>query len=142
MHLKSIDLKGFKALLILFALLLSGCGSDAQINFYDKSLKSKKLNCLNFNSSSKGELEEYLKTLYKFDNSCKNTLSISYKSDIVCKSSYNAPIKATSNFPNSYLTLEVKRGFKLLYSYYIDLNHKPTKSDVKEAFSRLKDDIL
>jgi len=143
MHLKSIDQIEFKLLLLTFiALLLSGCKSDAQVNFYDKSLKENKLKCLSFIPQNNTPLEQKLKSLYKFDNNCPNRLELSYKSGIVCNSSFNAAQKTTTNFPNSYLKLEVKKGFNLAYSYYIDLTDKPTTSDIKDAFSRLKEDIL
>lgn len=143
MHLKSIAQIEFKFIFSIFiALILSGCKNDAQVNFYDKSLKTDKLKCLSFTPQNNTKLEQKLKELYKFNNNCPNRLELSYKSGIVCNSSFNAPQKATTNFPNSYLKLEVKKGFNLAYSYYIDLNNKPTVSDIEEAFSRLKDDIL
>lgn len=143
MRLKSIDQIEYRVLfLLLLTLFISGCGKKAQVNFYDKSLKENKLKCLSFMPQNSTKLEQKLKTLYKFNNNCPNRLELSYKSGIVCNSSYNAPQKATTNFPNAYLKLEVKNGFKLQYSYYIDLTSKPTTSDIEEAFSRLKSDIL
>ena len=143
MLLKSIDHSGFKLLSLAFiALILSSCKNDAQVNFYDKSLKNSKLKCLSFNPQNNTTLEQKLKELYKFDNNCPNRLELSYKSGIVCNSSFNAAQKTTTNFPNSYLKLEVKKGFNLAYSYYIDLTQKPTLTDIEDAFNRLKDDIL
>jgi hypothetical protein len=144
MLLKSIVQREFKFLLFVFLTIfsLNGCKSDAQVNFYDKSLKNNKLNCLSFTPQNNTKLEQKLKSLYKFDPNCPNRLELSYKSNIVCNSSYNAPQKATSTFPNAYLKLEVKKGFNLEYSYYIDLTSKPTTSDIEDAFNRLKKDIL
>ncbi len=142
MHLKSIDQIGFKTLIITTLIIFTSCSKKEQVTFYDKSLKSKKLTCLSFNPIKSGKLEKKLSSLYKFDKNCKNILNLSYKSQIVCNSPYNAPQKTTTNFPNAYLNLEVKRGFNLLYSYYIDLTRKPSASDVEDAFNRLKEDIL
>ncbi len=139
MHLKSIVQIVFSFLFLLF---VGGCGRDAEINFYDKSLKKHPLHCLQFLPKKHSNLEQSLATLYHFQNDCKNSLELSYKSDIVCTSPYNAALKNTSNFPNAYIKLEVRNGMKLLYSYYRDLSHKPTVDDLKEAFERLKDDIL
>ncbi len=139
MHLKSI-VQIVSSL--LFAALLSGCGREAEVNFYDKSLKEQSLECLQFNPKNNSNLEQNLEKLYHFNNRCKYNLELSYKSDIVCTSPYNAALKNTTNFPNAYIKLEVRNGMRLLYSYYKDLSHKPTVDDLKEAFERLKDDIL
>jgi len=68
-------------------------------------------------------------------------LQVEHKNGIICNSSYNAPQKALSNFPNSYLKLELHKGLLLLYSYYIDLDHKPDDSDISEAMDRLKREL-
>ncbi len=124
------------------AFLLSGCSDNAQINYYDKSLKTKKLKCISYSPESNNTLDLELSKLYKFNKNCPNRLSLSYKSDIVCHSPYNVASKVNSNFPSAYITLEVRTGFKLRYSYYKDLTGKATISDLKDAFNRLKDDIL
>jgi hypothetical protein len=143
MLLKSIDQIEYKLLLAaLVTLIIAGCGSDAQVNYYDKSLKKSKLKCLSFNPQNNTNLEKYLSGIYKFNSSCKSRLELSYRSKIVCNSSYNAPQKATSSFPNAYIKLEVLKGFNLQYSYYLDLTSKPTTKDIKKAFSRLQSDIL
>ena len=124
------------------AFLLSGCSDNAQINYYDKSLKTKKLKCISYSPESNNTLDLELSKLYKFNKNCPNRLSLSYKSDIVCHSPYNVASKVNSNFPSAYITLEVRNGFKLRYSYYRDLTGKATISDLKDAFNRLKEDIL
>ena len=128
----------------LFALILliSGCSDDAQINYYDKSLKSQKLKCISYTPESNNTLDLELTKLYKFNKNCLNRLSLSYKSGIVCHSPYNVARKVNSNFPSAYITLEVRTGFKLRYSYYKDLTGKATINDLKDAFKRLKEDIL
>jgi uncharacterized lipoprotein NlpE involved in copper resistance len=139
-HLKSIVQSVFSAIII--ALLLTACENRAEVNFYDKNLHKTHLKCLKFHPAKEGVLEKELKQLYRFDDSCNNTLELSYKSGIVCNSRFNVAQKSTSSFPTAYLKLEVRNGFKLLYSYYIDLNEKPNKEELKEAFERLKEDIL
>ncbi len=141
MHLKSIDQRGY-SLLLFITLFFTACSKKEQVTFYDKSLKTKKLDCLSFEPTKNSKLEKKLKSLYKFNKSCKNRLTLSYKSKIVCNSPYNAPQKATTNFPSAYINLEVKRGFSMLYSYYIDLTHKPKVEDIEYGFNRLKSDIL
>ncbi len=140
MHLKS-TVQTVSSIAIA-VVLFTACSKKAEVNFYDKSLKKHPLHCLQFTPNQYTELERSLEKLYHFQKKCKNTLELSFKSNIICKSPYNAAMKSTSNFPNAYLKLEVRNGFKLLYSYYIDLLHKPTKEDLKEGFERLKDDIL
>ena len=139
MHLKSIVQNAFN---LFFLLALTGCDNKAEINFYDKNLKQHHLKCLQFNPKNNGKLEQSLINLYPFDPKCKNILELSYKSDIVCKSPYNTSIKNTSAYPNAYIELEVRDGFKLLYSYYKDLYNKPDIDDLKDGFDKLKDDIL
>ncbi|NPA28165.1 MAG: hypothetical protein GXN91_03855 [Epsilonproteobacteria bacterium] len=131
MRLKSIALIGF-------SLFFIGCDKKEPIVTYDKNAS---ISCLSFFPKEK-ELEKELLSLYNFDKGCKYRLNLEYKSDIVCNSGYNAATKTFSNFPSAFIKLEVKDGFRVIYSYYKDLNSKPTKSDLKEAFSRLQKDIL
>jgi len=140
MHLKMSVQSVFS---LLFALvLLNSCSNNAQRTFYDKTLKTNKLTCLSFAKKDNSNLEKELEKLYKFDKNCPYTLQISYSSDIVCHSTYNVPQKVNSSFPSAFLTLEVRKGFNIEYSYYIDLTSNPTTSDLKDAFETLKSDIL
>ena len=140
MHLKSNAQSVFS---ICFTLFFSACNdSSAFVNFYDKSLKDKRLKCISYIPASNKDLDLELLKLYKFSKKCPYTLELSYKNNIVCNSPYNVPQKVNSNFPSAYIKLEVRKGFKLEYSYYKDLTHKTNLSDLKEAFERLKDDIL
>jgi len=126
---------------IVYSVLLSSCDKDAQVTFYDKSLKNNKITCLSFIPKD-NPLDKELTKLYNFNQNCPYRLELSYKSNIVCNSPYNAPQKAITEFPNAFITLEVKKGFSLEYSYYKDLTHKPTIDDLKDGFERLKKDIL
>ena len=130
----------FNLLALLF--ILSGCSDNAQINYYDKSLKNKHLECISYIPESNNTLDLELAKLYKFNKNCQNRLNLSYKSGIVCHSPYNVVRKVNSNFPSAYITLEVRTEFKLRYSYYKDLTGKATISDLKDAFNKLKEDIL
>jgi hypothetical protein len=82
-----------------------------------------------------------LKQLYSFKKNCNYSLTLSQKSAIVCNSSFNADKKALTKFPTSYLNLTLKKGDKLLYSYYIDLSDDVEESDIKRGFKRLKEDV-
>jgi len=137
MLLKSIDRNGYKIFLIII-FFFSGCKDNAYIN---NRLKNK-IDCLSYIPTSKNSLDLELLKLYEFKNSCPYKLSLDYKSSIVCNSSFNAPTKATTAFPNSFIRLEVKKGFNVVYSYYKDLTDKPDLGDLEDAFNRLKSDIL
>lgn len=128
--------------LFIVSIILSACNDGSQVNYYDKSLKNKKLTCISYTPESNSTLDLELSKLYKFSKNCPNKLTLSYKSDIVCHSPYNVSSKVNSNFPSAFITLEVRKGFKIRYSYYKDLTGKATISNLKDAFNRLKDDIL
>ncbi len=83
-----------------------------------------------------------LRSLYTFDESCPYNLTISYKKDIVCNSSYNSLAKSTGKFPKSFLKFELRNGFDMTYSYYIDLFDNVESVDIEAGFNRLKHDIL
>jgi len=134
MHLKSIVQIAFSTL------FFTACDDGAYVNFYDKN--HTKIDCLNYIPSNKNELDNKLSKLYNFDKKCKYKLNLEYTAGIVCNSSFNAPKKTTTNFPNSYIRLEVKDGFKTYYSYYKDLTSSPDIDDLENAFDRLKEDLL
>ncbi len=138
MHLKIFVQTVFS---ILFIAILSSC-NKAEITYYNKKLKSNKIACLSYSPKSRVLLDNSLESMYSFKSNCRYKLELSYKSDIVCNSPYNYSQKTTTNFPSAYLNLEVKKGFNLEYSYYIDLTQKPTVNDLKKAFDRLRVDIL
>ena len=87
-------------------------------------------------------LEQTLNNLYTFTPDCDYRLEVSKKGGIVCNSNQNAAKKTLSNFPSTYLRMDVTKANKPLYSYYIDLLESVSENDVKSAFSRLKKDIL
>ena len=87
-------------------------------------------------------LEETLHHLYKFTSDCEYRLEVSKKGGIVCNSNQNAAKKTLSNFPSTYLRMDISRDDGAVYSYYINLLNNVSEDDVKSAFSRIKKDIL
>jgi len=130
------------SMLLSFLFLLSGCGDNSIVTVYDKSIKDKKIDCLRLSVSPIDKnISSYIKKYYNFSDMCPYSLNISYKSSIVCNSPYNASQKNLSSFPNSYLNMEIRKGMSLEYSYYIDLQHKPTADDVQKGWQRITKDL-
>jgi len=123
--------------------LLTACNDDkAMVTCYDSAVKTHPITCLGLQIVPEDQqMREVLLRLYPFGKGCAQRLSVSYKSGIVCNSAYNAPQKALSNFPNSYLNMEIRKGMTLQYSYYIDLDHKPTSDDIERGFSRMQKEL-
>ena len=80
--------------------------------------------------------------MYSFKEECEFELQVSKKSGIVCNSNQNVSKKALSNFPTGFIRMDIYKKNKPLYSYYKDLNRDISENDVKNAFQRLKHDIL
>lgn len=85
-------------------------------------------------------LESVLTKLYLFDDTCSMKLNVSTKSGITCNSNQNTQKKALTNFPSSYLKMQIEDK-RVLYSYYIDLDHDVACKDIEDAFSRIREDI-
>ncbi len=83
-----------------------------------------------------------MQSLYAFNTYCDLKLIMKYKKDIVCNSPYNPNMKNVSQFPKSFLHFELRKGFKVLYSYYIDLYSNVDEEDIESAFSILKKDLI
>ena len=127
---------------IIVSVLQTGCGDKAQRHLYDKSYKSGSVSCMRLQVTPYDKkMESILRQYYNFSTKCPYVLQVEHKNGIICNSSYNAPQKALTNFPNSYLKLELHKGLSLLYSYYIDLDHKPDESDISEGMDRLERDL-
>jgi len=119
---------------------LSGCSDNAITKLYDKNFSNP--TCLRVVVFPPDKMiEDKLNELYKFDNKCEYKLMVSKKGGITCNSTHNVSEKTISEFPSGYLKMDVTKGVKKLYSYYIDLTDTPTKSDVESAFSRVKKDL-
>ena len=86
-------------------------------------------------------ITETMRGLYDFDDKCSLKLEISYKEGIRCNSNQNADRKALSDFPKSYLRMELRTGLKLQYSYYIDLSESVDTLALKNGFKRIKKDL-
>jgi len=130
------------SMLLPFLVLLVGCNDNSIVTVYDKSIKNDKIECLRLSITPMDKnISSYIKKYYKFSDVCPYSLNISYKSSIVCNSPYNASQKNLSSFPNSYLNMEIRKGMSLEYSYYIDLQHKPTADDVQKGWERIVKDL-
>jgi len=129
--------------LILLLLLLNSCEEKRKPVINKTSKLTIPLQCLKLNPlENNKKFIAVLNNLYKFKDDCNHQLTINYKKDIVCNSGYNASGKSLGKFPRSYLKLEVRNGFEVEYSYYIDLNDNVDDDDIKEGFMILKRDIL
>ena len=121
-------------------IFLSGCSDNAMTKLYDKNFSNP--SCLRLIVFPPDEMiESSMNELYSFDKECEYKLQVSKKAGITCNSTHNAADKTISNFPSGYLKMDVTKGSKIVYSYYIDLINTPTKSDVKSAFVRVKKDL-
>ncbi len=130
------------SLTLIALLLLTACDDKAMVNIYHKKITKTPVACMKLRVSPEDStIAKTLMERYRFDNNCDLTLEVSYKSGIVCNSSYNAAQKTLGTFPSSYLKMELRRGMALQYSYYIDLTSKPTEGDVNSGFDRLEKDI-
>jgi len=130
------------SIIVLVLLMLTGCTQKAERTFYDKQITKQPIECMKLAVTPPDkQMEQTMRKFYHFTESCPYTLTLSYKSGIVCNSHYNAQTKALGKMPNSYMNLELRRGFKLLYSYYIDLDHVPDEGDMETGFAQMKQDL-
>ena len=131
-----------KIVILLSLVLLLGCTQRREyINIYDQSVNSTLLPCLGLDLMSADSLRKEITPLYHFKKDCEYKISLESRGGIVCNSSFNSSLKTSSNFPNSYLRLELKKGMKLLFSYYADLTSPPDSSDIKRAFEVLREKV-
>jgi len=132
-----------KTILLITLLLLTACEEKRKPVISVDINVQLPLTCLKLNPlESEESFEATLKKGYTFKAHCPHQLTLSYKKDIVCNSGYNASGQSLGKFPRSFLKLEVRKGFKVEYSYYIDLLDNVERDDVEEGFARLKKDIL
>ena len=131
-------------ILLIATLLFSSCQEEEKKPIVHKnSNRVTPLSCLKLDEfKEKNSLNTHLKTLYKFNPNCDYTLTLSYKKDIVCNSSYNIDMKSTGKFPKSFIKLKVRKGLDTLYSYYLDLYSNIEPDDIDKGFNRLKSDLL
>ena len=130
-----------KYLLVLVAIFFQACSDDASVNIFNKNITKTKLECMRLVVFPPNEMiESTLKSLYNFDSTCKTKLDVSFKSGITCNSSHNSDKKALSDFPSSYLKMQIMNP-NLAYSYYLDLTHDVEPKDVQNAFKRIEKDL-
>lgn len=130
-------------LLLTSAFILSGCSDNAIVNTFDKDISKNKISCLRLVVFPPDETtESVLRELYDFHLDCEYRLEVSKKGGIVCNSNQNAAKKTLSNFPSTYLRMDVSKNGRMLYGYYIDLLDAVCEDDIKRAFLRVKKDIL
>jgi len=123
--------------------MFSGCSDSAIVKIFDKNISKNRVSCMRLVVFPHDELlEQTLNGLYEFTSDCEYRLEVSKKGGIVCNSNQNAPKKTFSNFPSTYLRMDISKGDKRVYSYYIDLLDSVTEDDIESAFSRMKKDIL
>lgn len=128
---------------LLPILFFQGCSDNATVNIFDEKIAQSKIECMRLVVFPPDEeVQKTLNGLYSFDDSCSIKLEVSLKSGIVCNSNQNSDKKALSNFPTSYLRMQISKSGKLFYSYYIDLTHGVTQRDAKIAFERVKKDLI
>ena len=114
----------------------------AYINLYDTQLKAQKIPCLNLSIyPSDPTLENALKKQYDFRLDCPWKLVVKTKENIHCNSNQNSDKKALTAFPNSFLRMEIRKGFSLKYSYYIDLTKPADSDDILDGFYKISDDL-
>ncbi|MFK5880974.1 MAG: hypothetical protein QM482_02065 [Sulfurospirillum sp.] len=135
-------MKLFHLTFTLFFLFI-GCNDRSVSTLYDKSYKSKTIPCLQLSIFPKNvKMQKTLEKSYPFKQKCEYLLLVSYKANIVCNSNQNAAKKTLSNFPNSYLRMEVNKDMNdLIFSYYKDLNDNVQESDLKNAFKSVKKNL-
>jgi hypothetical protein len=122
--------------------LLVGCDNNAIVNNSNKTFMQTPITCMRLQVFPEDKtITQTLMKRYNFKNDCNLTLDVTFKSGIKCNSTHNVIQKNLSNFPTSYLKMEFKRGFNILYSYYIDLNDAPDRDDVNDGFDRLEKDL-
>jgi hypothetical protein len=129
-------------MVLVMLFIVNGCGDRSVVIIYDRNSTGKSLPCLRLNFFPPDpENERIMNRFYAFSEDCPYTLEVSTKSGIHCNSTTNVPDKTTSNFPTAYLRLEVRRGMKLIYSYYIDLTDTPGPKELQKGFERLQQDL-
>ena len=123
-------------------LLLTACDEKPIVTVYKKEIVTAPPTCLKLQvQSSNKQIINILEEMYDFNSSCSYRLDVNYKEGIHCNSTNNACSSALGNFPHSYLNMEIRKGFSLYYSYYIDLKEEVSDSDLEKGMERIKDDL-
>jgi len=130
-----------KSLIIaILAIISVGCGDDGSIVVIkDDNITHNTPPCLSLEiyPYSTG-FEKVVKKSVSIEKNCRYRMQISTAESIHCNSSFNAPLKSTSNFPNAYLRIELRRGMDILATYYKDFTSPPDEDDLKKALQKLR----
>jgi len=130
-------------ILVTLLTFFYGCSDNAQVNIFDKKLAKTKVECMKLLVFPPDlEVQTTLEKLYSFDESCSVKLEVSLKRGIVCNSNQNSDKKILSNFPTSYLRMQISKNKTLFYSYYIDLKDAVSAKDIESAFKRIQKDLI
>ena len=143
LNMKVLSMKKYSTLLLLAILpLLQGCEDKAMVTFYDRQLKSHPPTCLALSDFSLDPaMKRSLESIYHFTQNCPWRLTIETKKNIHCNSNQNSQRKALTAFPNSYLRMDIRRGMRSVYSYYLDLPKAADSGDAARGFLRICDDL-
>jgi len=130
-------------LLFITLILISACENKAKAVITKSSISKEPIVCMKLNNfNAENELIIHLKKIYNFNNKCSYSLTLKFKKDIICNSTQNISTKSLGKMPKSFIQLEIKKGFKTIYKYYLDLYHNANINDLDEGFLILKKDIL
>jgi len=127
-------------ILTLVIIFFSAC-NDGEVFVQDKEILNTKIECMRLVVFPPNDMiESTLKKLYRFKKDCNYSMIISYKSGIVCNSNQNSD-KKVKGLPKSYLRMEIKKGFKLSYTYYKDLTDNLQADDIEDGFKTIESDL-
>jgi len=130
-------------LLLVILILMSACEEKSTAVITKSSILKEPILCMKLNNfNAENELITHLKKIYNFNDKCNYSLTLKFKKDIICNSTQNISRKSLGKMPNSFIQLEVKKGFETLYIYYLDLYHNVNVNDLDKGFLILKRDIL
>ena len=121
-------------------LLAAGCGERGKVTLYDKEIKHIEPKCVRLTIwPSDPKLRKIVEHLVRIEDlDCPYGLEISTKTSIHCNSAFNAPLKSTSNFPDSFLRIDLRKGMRVLADYYIDLTEPPDENDIENAIEQMQ----
>jgi hypothetical protein len=118
------------------------CSDKPIISVYDKSILDGGVECMRLVVFPPNKtIEETLQKEYSFDDGCDIKLMIATKGKIHCNSNQNSQTKAMGKMPDAYLRMDVLKGNKTLYSYYIDIKDEIKPLHVEDAFKRVSKDL-
>jgi len=124
--------------LLLVVLGLFGCSDNAIVKVDKKALNQKSIPCMQLMIFPPNEQMQYdFEHLYPFTQTCEYVLHVSYKSHIVCNATTNVDKKALG-MQNAYLRLELKKGQRVMMSYYKDLSNVVDTDAIEDAFVHLE----